>query len=343
MKPDSHRCSEEPPECLPLPERGLARWKADFFGLFRKDPEKRWGPALVRIASDPILICNESLQILHHNRAFLKAIGHTTGTYRGLSLDAFFPQSEREGFLGVFQEWRRGHAAGMRFQAALLTTRGERPFEIRVVRCRDKKEGVYSYYLIGREVPEGRKGARDGEDEKGDPFFQGLPVAAWRTDGELRITKVYGSLWPELGTASEDLVGEVFGRRHDTLLPEVLRGIDCSDTLSGMSLQTELSSGTECFNVSVEPFLDASGKVVGTVGLLRRAITGGTSMDSLISRGGSVAARARPRHHHAPVATGGISIVTGRVPRFFESEETGTKTRPIDPLVITRRLQPGGV
>lgn len=108
MKPDSHRCSEEPPECLPLPERGLARWKEDFVGLFRKDPEKRWGAALVRIASDPILICNESLQILHHNRAFLKAIGHTSGTYRGLSLDAFFRNPSARVFSVCF---RNGDAA----------------------------------------------------------------------------------------------------------------------------------------------------------------------------------------------------------------------------------------
>lgn len=324
---------EDPPECAPIPERGWGRWKAEFLGLFQKNPDKRWGAPLMRIASDVILVCDESLEIRHHNRAFLKAIGCQSGTYRGVGLDAFFPSRERESFLAIFQDWRKGHAAGMRVQAPLLTHRGPRPFEIRVVRCRDKK-GDYYYYMVGREASDARRGARQ-EDESQDPFFQGLPIAVWRTDAGLRITKVYGSLWPDLGAASEDLIGEVFGRRHDTLLPEVLRGIDCTDTLMGMSLQTELVSGTECFNVSVEPVIDASGNVVGTIGLLRRALRASVTMSGVPG--------ARPRHHQPPVAGGGISIVTGRVPRFFEPEETGTETRPIDPLVVTRRLQPGKV
>jgi PAS domain S-box-containing protein len=342
MRLDFPSFSEEPPECLPEPGRGLGRWKADFVALFQKNPEKRWGGPLLRIASDMILVCDESLEIVHHNRAFLKAIGHTSGSYRGTGLDAFFPEKERESFLAIFQEWRRGHAAGMRLHAPLLTTRGARPYDFRVVRCRDRK-GKYYYYLIGREVLEARRNNRSEDGEGGDPFFQGLPVAAWRTDPELRITKVYGSLWPELGAASEDLVGEVFGRRHDTLLPEVLRGIDCSDTLAGMSLQTELVNGTECFNVTVEPFLDSSGRVVGTVGLLRRAIPGtpAPSIDFRVTS--SAPTGQRPRHHQPPSVSGGISIVTGLVPRFFETEETGTETRPIDPLMITRRLQPGSV
>jgi PAS domain-containing protein len=341
MRHDFPSFSEEPPECLPVPERGFARWMADIAALFQKNPEKRWGGPLLRIASDMILVCNESLEIVHHNRAFLKAIGHTSGTYRGTGLDAFFPENERESFIGIFQEWRKGHAAGMRLQAPLLTTRGTRSFDLRVVRCRDKK-GDYHYYLIGREASEARRNSRSDDAEGHDPFFQGLPVAAWRTDAELRITRVYGSLWPELGAASEDLVGEVFGRRHDTLLPEVLRGIDCTDTLTGMSLQTELVNGTECFNVTVEPFLDTAGRVVGTVGLLRRAIPGGAVV-ATDPRAVSTHAGQRPRHHQPPGAAGSISIVTGRVPRFFETEETGTETRPIDPFSLTRRLQPGGV
>jgi PAS domain S-box-containing protein len=326
--------ADEPPECAPLPERGFARWKADLAALFRRNPDKRWGAPLLRIASDLILVCDESLEICHHNRAFLKAIGHTSGTYKGVDFLAFFPEDEREGFLSVFQEWKKGHAAGMRFLAPFLTTRGIRPYEIRVVRCRDKK-GDYHFFMIGREAAETRRPGRGDEAESVDPFFRGLPVAAWRTDADLRITKVYGSLWPELGAASEDLVGEVFGRRHDNLLPEVLRGIDCTDTLAGMSLQTELKSGEEWFNVTVEPFLDSSGRVVGTVGMLRR---GKPCSEAAFPTG------QRLRHHQPPsLPDVDISIVTGRVQRFFEPEETGMETRAIDPFVATRRLRSGSV
>lgn len=305
MRHDFPSFSEAPPECLPAPERGFAWWKGVFAALFQKNPEKRWGGPLLRIASDMILVCNESLEIVHHNRAFLKAIGHTSGCYRGTGLDAFFPENERESILAIFRDWRRGHAAGMRLNAFLLTTRGVRPYDFRVVRCRDKKGNYYYYYLIGREVLEGRRNSRSAEGDGGDPFFQGLPVAAWRTDAELRISKVYGSLWPELGAASEDLIGEVFGRRHDSLLPELLRGIDCSDTLAGMSLQTELAIGTECFNVTVEPFLDSSGRVVGTVGMLRRAIPGAMAPTADFHGTGFAPTDERVRHHQPPSVSGG--------------------------------------
>lgn len=338
MRPDFPSFSEDPPECLPLPGRGVARWISELAALFQNDPEKRWGGPLLRIASDMILICSESLKIVHHNRAFLKVIGHASGSYRGMGLGSFFPESERASLIGAFREWRKGHAAGMRLQAPLLTIRGVRFFDLRVVRCRDRR-GNYHYYLIGREVPEVRRNARSDLSEGQAPFFRGLPVAAWRTNAELRITRVYGSLWPELGAASEDLVGEVFGRRHDTLLPEVLRGIDCSDTLAGMSFQTEIVNGTEGFNVIVEPFIDASGRVVGTVGLLRRAMPEGGLL-SVAPLEAPARAGQRPHHHHPSGETGGLRIVTGRVPPFFETEETGTETRPIDPFSLTLRILP---
>ncbi len=314
MKSRSHHNSNPSADTTPEPERGLDRWKAEVAGWLGKDPDERWGAQLLRIASDMMIVCGEDLEILHHNRAFLKAVGYHEGSFRRQRLDEFFPAGERQGVFAAFQDWRRGHAAGMRFQASLLTTKGLRPCDFRAVRSRDR-DGGYVYYLVARDTPERARTLSQLEESSPEPFFRGLPVAAWRTDADLRILHAYGSLWPELGVASEDLVGEVFGRRHDTLLPSVLLLVDCSDTLAGMSLQTEVSRENEIYNVTVEPFLDAAGRVVGTVGMVRRAAT--PIQTGATHRGGERGGR----HHAPPAASSGISIVTGRVPKFGDDPE----------------------
>lgn len=262
--------------------------------------EGRWGAQMLRIASDMMLVCDEDLAILHHNRAFLKAVGYAQGSFLGTNLADFFPSDEREGVRKVFQDWHRGHAAGMRFQAPLLTTKGQRPSDFRAVRSRDQdRGGIYVYYIVARELPPSEKtpGSADESHERGGAFLRGLPVAAWRTDGQLRITQAFGSLWPEIDAASEDLVGETVGHQ-DSLLPPVLRGIDFTDALSGMSVQTEVRHGEESYIVTVEPFLDSEGRLVGTVGFLRRSIRCGAVADRFV---------VPPREglstpHHAPPA-----------------------------------------
>jgi PAS domain S-box-containing protein len=313
----------DPRDATPEPERRWVRWKNAMAGLLRRDLDGRWGGQLLRIASDMILICDESLTILHHNRAFLKAVGYTTGSFRGLSLNDFFPSEERAGVAEAFADWRRGHAAGMRFQAGLLTTKGRRPGDFRVVRSRNRA-GSFLYYLVAREMNEAKKPAQGSSEERSDPFFRGLPVAAWRTDSDFRITHAFGSLWPELGAASEDLVGELVGHRHGSLLPGVLQSIDCSDTAAGMSLQTEADFQGQRYSVTVEPFLDAGGRVVGTVGILRRAAHH-SAVDRLY---GETVSAARHRHHGAPVVPSlGTRIVNARVPKF--NGPAGDETEPL--------------
>ncbi len=310
-----------PIDATPEPERRLVRWKNAMAGLLRRDLDDRWGGQLLRIASDMIMICDESLTILHHNRAFLKAVGYSSGCFRGLYLNDFFPAEERDGVAQAFADWRRGHAAGMRFQAGLLTTKGRRPGDFRVVRSKNH-DGSFLYYVVAREVNEARKPGQAPSEEDSDPFFRGLPVAAWRTDYALRITHAFGSLWPELGAASEDLIGELVGHRHDSLLPGVLQTIDCSDTVAGMSLQTEVESEGQIYSVTVEPFLDTTGRVVGTVGILRRA----ARRAAMERHYRQPVSGSRHRHHLSPVAPSlGISIVTARVPKSTGIDRDETK------------------
>ncbi len=277
---------------------------------------------MLRIASDMMLVCDEDLAILHHNRAFLKAVGYAEGSFLGTNLADFFPSDEREGVQKVFHDWRSGHAAGMRFQAPLLTTKGKRPSDFRAVRSRDHdRGGAFVYYIVARELPNSGKDPEraDESEERDGAFLRGLPVAAWRTDGQLRIVQAFGSLWPEIGAASEDLVGEIFGSRRDCLLPPVLRGIDCTDALSGMGVQTEVRHGGDTYLATVEPFFDREGRLVGTVGFLRRANRRAAASEA--GRLIETPSQDPPSGHHAPpeIANEAASATVPPFPRGTDS------------------------
>lgn len=253
-----------------------------------------------------IVICDESLEICHHNRAFLKGIGHSEGTFCGQNLLAFVLEGERDGVIEAFSDWRRGHAAGMRFLATFHTTKGGRSLELRAVRSRNR-DGSYRYYLIARDAAETRRGGRaSGDDTDSDPIFRGLPVAAWRTDGKLRIVQAYGSLWPDLGLAGEDLVGESLHPSHAGTLRELFPEIDCGDVLAGMAMQTSVKREDFSLQVSVEPFFDDAGRLLGTVGLMRRIRFQGRPV-ALCTDMAATASRSAPQapRSMAPAAGGG--------------------------------------
>lgn len=254
----------------PEPVRGVSRWRTEIARVFGRGPDSRWGSQLIRIASDMILICDESLEICHHNRAFLKGIGYTQGSFTGGNLVNFFPSEDRDDAIAAFVRLKRGHAAGMRLNATFLTVKGCRQFDVRVVRNRTV-DGSFFYYLVARDVTEQLEGLISVEDGAADPLFGHLPVAAWRTDESLRVVQAYGGLWADLGVARERLIGGSLGQNEDGMLPRFLLDIDYSDTLAGMTLNTEVTWNGDNFNATVEPFLDSDGRVVGTIGILRRA------------------------------------------------------------------------
>ena len=257
-------------DVLPEPVRGLTRWKTEIAKVFGRGPDSRWGTQLMRIASDMILVCDESLEIRHHNRAFLKGVGFTQGTFTSKNLIHFFPSEDQDDIVEAFLRLKRGHAAGMRFNATFLTMKGRRQFDTRVVRNRNL-DGSFFYYLVARDITELLDDLMGAEGHAVDPLFWNLPVAAWRTDENLCILQTYGGLWTELGVAKEELIGGDLGQNEHQNLPLFLLGIDYRDTLSGMTLNTDVARNGESFNVTVEPFLDAVGRIVGTIGILRRA------------------------------------------------------------------------
>jgi len=149
----------------PEPVRGLKRWKTEIAKVFGRGPDSRWGTQLMRIASDMILVCDESLEIRHHNRAFLKGVGFTQGTFTSKNLIQFFPSEDQDDVVEAFVRLKRGHAAGMRFNATFLTMKGRRHFDTRVVRNRNI-DGTFFYYLVARDITELLDAA-----EKADPGF----------------------------------------------------------------------------------------------------------------------------------------------------------------------------
>src|SRR5690606_10019300 len=95
--------------------------------------------------------------------------------------------------------------------------------------------------------------------------------AAWRTDEKLRVLEAVGTLWNDLGYTRELLPGADLSGAGGASLPSFLLEIDFCDTMAGMTLHTALQMNGQSFSVTVEPFLDERGRIVGTVGMIRRA------------------------------------------------------------------------
>jgi len=262
--------SQHPSEQSPEPGKALPKWRHELEKMFGKDPEARWGKQLIRVASDIILVCDESLTILHHNRAFLKNVGYREGSFVGQHLFSFFPSADRDEADDAFTGLRHGHAAGMRFSATILTVKGRRQIDARAVRSRNY-DGTFFYYMVARDFTEYHEQLEQARAAEVDPLFNHLPVAAWRTDEKLRVLTVHGHLWNELGFPRELLVGADLTDGEEGVRPPFLVDIDFCDTMAGMTLHTSVRMNGHLFSVTVEPFLNEAGKIVGTIGVLRRA------------------------------------------------------------------------
>lgn len=262
--------SQHPYEFSPEPGKEVPKWRLELEKMFGKDPEARWGKQLIRVASDMILVCDESLGILHHNRAFLKAVGYHDGSFTGQRLLDFLPSADRREAGEAFDGLRRGHAAGMRFHATMLSVKGRRQIDARAVRSRNY-DGTFFYYIVARDVTDLHEQLEHSRARQVDPLFSHLPVAAWRTDEKLRVLEACGTLWNDLGLSRETFVGAELAGSEGAPMPPFLVDIDFCDTMAGMTLHTSVRMNGHYFSVTVEPFLDEAGRIVGTIGVLRRA------------------------------------------------------------------------
>ncbi|HQZ26728.1 MAG: PAS domain-containing protein [Verrucomicrobiales bacterium] len=270
MSHHHHRTPGSAFEPSPEPDDVLPRWWRGIQKTFSQDPEDRWGPQMFRIASDMMVVCTDTLEICHHNRAFLKGIGYASGCFSGRFLFDFFPQEDRASAIDAFAGLKSGHAAGMRISATFLTLRGRRQMDARAVRSRNQ-DGSFVYYLVLRDVTEQLKATELVQARSAENLFGSLPVAVWKTDSQLKVTETTGALWSELGYSRERLIGGDLSDPHSVRLPSFFLDLDYCDTMAGMSFQTEVSVENQPYSITVEPILDTSNRVVGTIGILRRS------------------------------------------------------------------------
>lgn len=257
---------------VPTPDAAPAAWKNGLARAFGEDEETRWGRRMVRVAADAMLVCDESLRIRYHNRAFLRLIGYREGSYKGMSLYDFLPGKDRAEAEEVFAGFFESRTAGIRLNAPFLTLKGKREMDARISRTR-VGEGKFLVYFVIRDDSSRAAMVRDLEDKSIEPILGGLPVAAFRTDRKLRVTHAFGSLWDDLGFASDSLLGADLSDQGGMAVPRFLHDIDYCDTMAGLTLHTEVTWKEMLFEVTVEPFVDEhrKGRVIGTLGLIRKA------------------------------------------------------------------------
>lgn len=263
-------------EEFPCPDKARWKWLESAVKFVGEDPSVRYGSQLARISSDMVIVCDEELEIQFHNGAFLKGIGYREGTFVRHSLFDFFPRKDRKAARAAFESLRGGNAAGLRINASVLTRRGTREFDIRVVRSRCK-DASYLYYLVGRddtgrvlETKAMKAKLAKATAPKVD-LFGDLPVAMWRTDHRLRIQAVHGGLWKDMGIKEGILKGACLADGIEPRLPSFLHDIDFCHAMAGRSLQQLVAFGSDHFEVSIEPVLNEKGSVAGTLGIVRRS------------------------------------------------------------------------
>jgi len=194
-------------EMTPAPDRVRGVWRAKLEKFMGDDPEEQWGSRLIRVASDMIVVCDQELNILFHNRSFLKGVGYQSGTLKSHSLMEFFPAADHTEATRAFDGLRQGPQAGLRINATFLTANGNRQFDARMTRSRVKGGGIH-LYLIARESLKAKVTETVRiETTPIDPILSGLPLAVFRTDRKLRVTYVCGYLWEDLGFDGKQLIG----------------------------------------------------------------------------------------------------------------------------------------
>lgn len=253
---------------LPEPGREGPEWIASLARAFGEDSEEKWGKRVVRAVSDMLLVCDENLDIVYHNRAFLRGIGYAEGTFVKQNLIHFFPLTDREEAYRILHGFLRQRHAGMRVSAGFLTRAGECQFDARITRSRRGDERFHLYFVLR---PEARTQEDPVAEVRDDALFDELPVAAFRSDRHLRIEQAFGPLWEQFGFSGEQLVGSSLCDQESGMGPQFLREIDYCDTMAGLTLHTEFEWRGENYEITVEPFLDENRKVAATVGMIRQA------------------------------------------------------------------------
>lgn len=256
----------------PEPNPAPSWWMDSLTRLVGENPERTWGERMIRVASDMMVVCDQDLTILYHNRAFLKGLGHSKGTYVGQAMVDFIPLADRAEAQKAFNTLVGGKTSGMRIAASLLTRNGASKVEARVIRTRRRNDQCYLYFVI-RDVSAKEQELERIAQNSIETVFENLSIAAFRTDRHLKVTHAFGGFWQELGINTLHLKGAELADPGCHLTPRFLHDIDYCDAMAGQTYQGLVEYRGHNLSVTIEPFIDQenAGKVVGTVGIIREA------------------------------------------------------------------------
>jgi PAS domain S-box-containing protein len=268
-----------PLEDAPAPHPEPPKWRRFLAWARGGKGHDWWGERFLRVTSDLFLVCDENLEIVFHNHAFLREIGYEQGTYAGRSLCEFFLAGDRVEVRDAIGRLMRGRPKRMRFQTSLLTRRGMLTLDASVTRTRRGSDGFLLYVVARSDAPraeqirELERKLHAAERRENDLILANLPLAMFRTDGRLRVTEASGGLWAEMGVNPRHLLGADVSDASCTLGPRFLHEIDYCDTMAGMTFHTEVEWQGERYEITIEPFADTKrgGQVDGTLAILRRS------------------------------------------------------------------------
>jgi PAS domain S-box-containing protein len=90
-----------------------------------------------------------------------------------------------------------------------------------------------------------------------------MPAILWTTDRSMQITSIRGSTLAGLNISEQSSLNDLFDQSRDAVLPVDMH----QKALSGSAVSYEFEFQNRYFQAYLEPFIDSSGAIVGTLGL----------------------------------------------------------------------------
>jgi diguanylate cyclase (GGDEF)-like protein/PAS domain S-box-containing protein len=220
---------------------------------------------LLSTSEEAVVCFRRDGTILVWNSAAEQLCGHTQPDMIGKQIFQLLPLDELPAFLAFLAD--PAEATGHGAEAAIRLNRsGERvPVQIKrsVVRNRDGQ----ILGVLEKAFPLSSESARFFAQAHLQLLAKQLPVLFWTTDRLLHITSHWGPGFQRRRALDTAVIGQSVADYFHCTHIEQAPVEQHMDALGGVSSRFELRNGRRTFDVTIEPFRDAQGAVIGCLGL----------------------------------------------------------------------------
>jgi diguanylate cyclase (GGDEF)-like protein/PAS domain S-box-containing protein len=217
-------------------------------------------------SSEEAVVCfRRDGTILLWNSAAERLYGHTQQEMIGKQVFQLLPLDELPAFLALLAD--PAVVAEHHIEAAIRMDKAGQRVAVQIKRSLVHGSGGNLLGILEKSFPLSAESTRFFAEAHLQLLARQLPMLFWTTDRFLRITSHWGPGFQRRRAQDTAVIGQsVADYFHCTRIeqPPVKQHLDA---LQGLSSRFELKNGSRTFDLSVEPFRDARGEVIGCLGL----------------------------------------------------------------------------